>query len=216
MPWIQSLAQGLPYAALVAIKNKQTKKTHPNNKNRHSYCDTMGSATSLQGQDTGSIPSPAQWVKGSKLPLGSDPWPGNSMRASGRLKEKKRKEQTHKKLYRDKRKYLKWFQRSRNILISRWGEVKAKHTKYGEIFFVFNLQQKEYKAFRKHFPYFKGNSKHFAWFPAAEFFNRSIDSMRLCMHNYKNKTYKKKTSRLVLHASLRDPPLGANYCVELP
>ena len=67
------------------------------------------------------------------------------------------------------------------------------------------------------FHIFKGNSKHFAWFPAAEFFNRSIDSMMLYMHNYKNKTYKKKkTSRLVLHASLRDPPLGANYCVELP
>lgn len=32
----------------------------------------------------------------------------------------------------------------------------------------------------------------------------------------KIKLTKKKTSRLVLHASLRDPPLGANYCVELP
>jgi len=42
--------------------------------------------------------------------------------------------------------------------------LKKAYTLYGEIFFVFNLQQKEYKAFRKHFPYFKGNSKHFAWF----------------------------------------------------
>lgn len=29
-------------------------------------------------------------------------------------------------------------------------------------FFII-LQQKEYKAFRKHLPYFKGNSKRFAW-----------------------------------------------------
>lgn len=35
------------------------------------------------------------------------------------------------------------------------------------VFFIFSffiiLQQKEYKAFRKHLPYFEGNSKRFAW-----------------------------------------------------
>ena len=34
-------------------------------KNRRSHCGTMGSVPSLQWQDVDSIPSPAQWIKGS-------------------------------------------------------------------------------------------------------------------------------------------------------
>ena len=52
-----------------------------------SQCGAMGSAAFLKCQDTGSIPSPAQWSEGSDMPhlchrpqlhLGSDPWPGKS------------------------------------------------------------------------------------------------------------------------------------------
>ena len=49
-------------------------------------CGTTGSAVSQERWDTGSIPSPAQWVKDPALLrfrlwlwLRSDPWPGNSM-----------------------------------------------------------------------------------------------------------------------------------------
>ena len=49
-------------------------------------------------------------------------------------------------------------------------------------FFII-LQQKEYKAFRKHLPYFKGNSKRFAWLQQLKslffFFNISIESVTL-------------------------------------
>lgn len=48
-------------------------------------------------------------------------------------------------------------------------------------FFII-LQQKEYKAFRKHLPYFKGNSKCFAWLQQLKsffFFNISIESVTL-------------------------------------
>ena len=34
---------------------------------RSSHCGTTGSAVSLQHKDTGSIPGPAWWVKGSGL-----------------------------------------------------------------------------------------------------------------------------------------------------
>ena len=44
-----------------------------------SRCGGMGLAASLQCQDVGSIPCPAQGVKGSgaALEIGSDPWPRN-------------------------------------------------------------------------------------------------------------------------------------------
>lgn len=58
------------------------------------------------------------------------------------------------------------------------------------------------------FHIFKGNSKHFAWFPAAEFFNRSIDSMMLYMHNYKNKTYKKGDIQTSFTCKSQGPPVG--------
>lgn len=37
-------------------------------------------------------------------------------------------------------------------------------------YFFIILQQKEYKAFRKHLPYFKGISKRFAWLQQLFFF----------------------------------------------
>ena len=54
---------------------------------RSSHCGTMGSMVSWEHWDAGSIPGPAQRIEnpvlpqlqfGSKLWLGSDPWPGNS------------------------------------------------------------------------------------------------------------------------------------------
>lgn len=92
---------------------------------------------------------------------------------------------------------------------------KKAHTLYGEIFF-FNLQQKEYKAFRKHFPYFKGNSKHFAWFQQLSSSTDPLIQWCFTCTVTKIKLTKEKTSILVLHASLGDPPLGTSYCVELP
>lgn len=56
------------------------------------------------------------------------------------------------------------------------------------VFLIFSffiiLQQKEYKAFRKHLPYFKGNSKCFAWLQQLKsfsffFLNISIESVTL-------------------------------------
>lgn len=69
------------------------------------------------------------------------------------------------------------------------------------VFLIFSffiiLQQKEYKAFRKHLPYFKGNSKCFAWLQQLKsffFFFKTypLSQWRLYMHNYKNETYKRE------------------------
>ena len=56
----------------------------------------MGLAASLQLQDRGSIPSLAQWVKGSSVTtagsrLGSNPWLRNSTRHKVAKKKKKKK-----------------------------------------------------------------------------------------------------------------------------
>ena len=62
--------------------------------NRGSCCSVMGSATSLECQDMGLIPSRAQWVKDLVLPqlwLGSDPCPGNPMCCKVAKNEKKKK-----------------------------------------------------------------------------------------------------------------------------
>lgn len=75
------------------------------------------------------------------------------------------------------------------------GKVKATHThthNMGKFSSFLIYSRKNIKHSENIFHIFKGNSKHFAWSPAAEFFNRSIDSMMLYMHNYKNKTYKKE------------------------
>ena len=61
----------------------------------------MGSATSWEGWDPGSIPRPVQWAKdpalqqlwcGSQLRFESDPWPGNSIRSGVNEKKGKKKE----------------------------------------------------------------------------------------------------------------------------
>lgn len=67
--------------------------------------------------------------------------------------------------------------------------VSNEETRRFPVFLIFSffiiLQQKEYKAFRKHLPYFKGNSKCFAWLQQLKsfflffFLNISIESVTL-------------------------------------
>lgn len=44
--------------------------------------------------------------------------------------------------------------------------------------------------------------------PAAEFFNRSIDSVMLYMHGYKNKTYKREDIYTSFTCKSWGPPIG--------
>lgn len=54
--------------------------------------------------------------------------------------------------------------------------------------------------------------------PAAELFDRSIDSVMLVMHNYKNKTYKKRDIYTSFTCKTWGPlpHLGTDFCVEPP
>ena len=67
---------------------------------RSSCCGTMGLAASLEGWDTGSIPSLAEWVKNLTLPqlrhrsqlwLRSDPWSRNFHTLWGSQEKKKKR-----------------------------------------------------------------------------------------------------------------------------
>ena len=61
---------------------------------RSSHCDTMGTVASLECQDAGLIPGPAQWVKVLALPqllLRFDPWRWNSIFPEAAKNEKKNK-----------------------------------------------------------------------------------------------------------------------------
>ena len=65
-----------------------------------SRCGGMGLAASLQCQDVGSIPCPAQGVKGSgaALEIGSDPWPRNPICHGVDKKERKKKKKRRENL----------------------------------------------------------------------------------------------------------------------
>ena len=62
------LAWKSPYAAGVALKRQKNKQTKQNSSIRRSYCGAIGLAVTLEHWDTGSLPSPAQWVKNLALP----------------------------------------------------------------------------------------------------------------------------------------------------
>ena len=91
------------------VKEKKKKKSK-----RSSCCVTIGSVASLQRWDTGSIPSPAQWVKDPVLPqlwhrsplwFGSEPWPGNSKcREAAKTKQNKTKQKKKKKRKKERKK----------------------------------------------------------------------------------------------------------------